>query len=291
MIRLADERTLLLCLLSGGGSALMVLPVDGVSLADKQAVSRLLLESGATIHEVNTIRKHLSRIKGGGLARLAGKAQVVTLILSDVIGDDPGIIASGPTCQDETTYLDCLRILGKFSLWPKLPQAVRQYFTKLQTNAAPASDKPDTGSVAQHLIIGSNSLALEAAAAKAITLGYQPVILTSRLQGEAREVAKVLTAIIQETRQSGHPVAPPVCLLAGGETTVSLRGKGKGGRNMELALAAVEPLAGLANVVLLSAGTDGTDGPTDAAGAIVADRKSTRLNSSHNSESRMPSSA
>ncbi len=271
LVKAAGERDLVLCLLSGGGSALLVAPAEGISLENKQEVTRLLLACGADIHEINTVRKHLSRAKGGELARWAHPATVVSLILSDVIGDDLNAIASGPTVPDPGTFVDTEGVLKKYDIWGRVPKSVRGRIQKgLEGNIA---DTPKSGdAVFQRCyseLVGTNIQALKAAGGAAQKLGYHPLILSSTVAGEAREVAKVLTAIAREVRSSANPAPPPACILAGGETTVTLQGDGKGGRNQEFALAAAMLLDGIENVVLLSVGTDGTDGPTDAAGAIA----------------------
>jgi hydroxypyruvate reductase len=262
---------LVFCLLSGGGSALMPAPLPGMTLAEKQQLTALLLACGASIDDINTIRKHLSRIKGGQLARLVAPATLITLVLSDVVGDRLDVIASGPTVPDPSTFQDCLDILARYELMARLPVSIR---THLQNGQAGSwAETPKAGDPAfdhsQTVIIGNNRLALHTACQTAQALGYGTLVLSSRIQGEAREVARVHAAIAQEIRASCTPLAPPACVLSGGETTVTLRGPGKGGRNQEFALAAACDLAGLDRVVLLSAGTDGTDGPTDAAGAFV----------------------
>ena len=267
----AGPEDTILCLISGGGSALCPAPEESVSLADKQETTRLLLSCGATIHEINTIRKHLSRLKGGQLCRAANGARIVSLILSDVIGDDLDIIASGMTAPDPSTFADCLAIIERYQLLPRLPEAVASRLRDGAAGLLPETPKPGDPLFArvENHIVGSNAQALEAAAKEARHQGYTPLILTSRLQGEARQVAKVLCAIAIEAQKSGNPAAPPLCLLAGGETTVTLTGHGKGGRNMELALAAALELEGTSKIRLLAAGSDGNDGPTDAAGAFV----------------------
>ncbi len=267
----AGPGDLILCLLSGGGSALTPAPSEGISLADKQEATRLLLSCGAAIHEINTIRKHLSRIKGGRLCRAANRAGIITLILSDVIGDDLDIIASGLTAPDGSTFNDCLAILSSYNLLASIPASVRHHLeegARGRREETPKPRDPIFTNVANR-IIGSLSDALSAAGKKANQLGYHPMILSSTLHGEAREAAKVLSSIAREVRTFNHPVKPPACLLFGGETTVTLKGKGRGGRNCELALAAGIELSGLPGTLLLSAGTDGTDGPTDAAGAFA----------------------
>jgi hydroxypyruvate reductase len=274
LVKGAGERDLVLCLISGGGSALLVAPAEGVTLEDKQEVTRLLLACGADIHEINTIRKHLSRAKGGGLARFAYPATVVSLILSDVIGDDLNVIASGPAVPDTSTFDDTRRVLEKYDIWDRVPVSVQ---SRIQRGLkGDIEDTPKIGdAVFQKCyteLVGTNIQALKAAGQQAEQLGYQTLILSSTVEGEAREVAKVLTAIAKEVRDSGNPLSAPACILCGGETTVTIRGDGKGGRNQELALAAALGLDGIENIVVLAGGTDGNDGPTDAAGAMADGR-------------------
>jgi hydroxypyruvate reductase len=266
----AREDDLVLCVISGGGSALLPLPAEGITLADKQATTKLLLDSGANIHEINTVRKHISAIKGGQLAGLAYPATVISLILSDVIGNDLDVIASGITAPDKSTFADARAILGRFGLLGRVPVAVRE---RIEAGVAgsveetPKADHPATKRT-QNLIVGSNDLALNEAAARAKALGYRPLILSSFIEGETRDVARMHAAIAKEIVASGRPVKAPACVISGGETTVTIRGEGKGGRNQEFALAAAIDIAGLDGVAVLSGGTDGTDGPTDAAGAV-----------------------
>jgi glycerate 2-kinase len=261
----AGEKDLVLCVVSGGASALMPAPAAGISLADKQAVTKLLLACGANIHEINSVRKHLSTLKGGQLARLAFPATVVTLMLSDVIGDNLDVIGSGPTTPDLSTFADALGILKKYGLLDKAPGSVRR---RLEQGAAgQLEETPKSLERTQNLIVGSNRLAVNAAKAKAKALGYRTLVLSTTIEGETRDVARLHAAIAREIRTSGEPLKPPACIISGGETTVTLRGNGKGGRNQEFALAASLDVDGMRNVLLLSAGTDGTDGPTDAAGA------------------------
>ena len=274
LVKDAGERDLVLCLISGGGSALLVAPAEGVSLEDKQEVTRLLLSCGADIHEINTIRKHLSRAKGGGLARFAFPATVVSLILSDVIGDDLNVIASGPAVPDTSTFDDTRQVLEKYNIQDEVPASVRKRIEQgLQGNI---EDTPKAGdAVFQRCyseLVGTNIQALKAAGTKAEELGYQTLILSSTVEGEAREVARVLTAIAREVQGSANPLSTPACILCGGETTVTIQGEGKGGRNQELALAAALVIDGMQNVVVLAGGTDGNDGPTDAAGAMADGR-------------------
>jgi glycerate 2-kinase len=267
----ADEQDLVICLTSGGGSALLTLPVEGVSLADLQATTDALLRSGATINEINALRKHLERLKGGGLARLAGPARLLTLALSDVVGDALDAIASGPTVPDTTTWRDAAAVLDRYSLWEDVPRAVADRVRAGGSGYLPETPKADD-SVFQHthtLVVGSNRDACRAAAAEAERLGLGSQVLSTFVEGEARTVGTVLAAILREVDASGQPLPRPCCIVAGGETTVTVRGCGRGGRNQELALAAAQPLRGVPRVLLASVGTDGSDGPTDAAGAWV----------------------
>ncbi len=266
-----NARDLLICAISGGASALLPSPAAGISLEDKQKTTDLLLRAGANIHELNTVRKHLSRLKGGRLAALAYPATVLSLLLSDVVGDDPQVIASGPTVPDSSTYSDALAILDKFGLLGRIPKSVRAHLEEGKAGAIPETPKPGDAAFRNvfNVIVGDNRTALCAAAAKADELGYCSLLLSSTLQGETRQVAGVHAQILREMRSSGNPVNPPACIVSGGETTVSVGSKGKGGRNQEFALAAAIEIDGVRDVLVLSAGTDGTDGPTDAAGAIV----------------------
>lgn len=261
----ATARDLVICLISGGASALMPLPAPPITLAEKQATTNLLLACGATIHEINAVRKHISAIKGGQLAALASPARVISLILSDVIGDNLDVIGSGPTSPDASTFAMARSVFDKYGNWNKVPRAIRQRIESGALGEIP--ETPKSLSNAENYIIGSNRLALDAAAHKAKELGFRTLILSSSIQGEAREIAGMHAAIAREIRQSGQPIKPPACIISGGETTVTLRGKGLGGRNQEFALAAAVGLAGLKDVLIFSAGTDGSDGPTDAAGA------------------------
>ena len=264
----AGKRDLVICLISGGASALLPLPTQGITLEDKQIVTGQLLGCGATIHEINAVRKHLSAIKGGRLAQAVHPAALLTLVLSDVIGDDLSVIGSGPTVADPSTFADALRILEKFDLLKKTPPRVLQVLRSAQ------QESPKPGDVvfkkSQTIIVGSNRLAIAAAAKTASQLGYRPLLLSTTIEGETREVAAMHVEIAREVRASGQPVGAPACLLSGGETTVTLRGEGKGGRNQEFSLAAVSRLASVPDALVLSAGTDGTDGPTIAAGAFAS---------------------
>jgi hydroxypyruvate reductase len=268
---LAGENDLVFCLLSGGGSALTPAPCSGITLEEKQQFTSLLLACGASIDEINTLRKHLSRLKGGQLARLVAPARLITLALSDVVGDRLDVIASGPTVPDASTFADCHAIVTRYGLMDQLPPSIRDHLQRGRAGQVPETPKAEEAVFARHqtVLIGSNRIALQAADQQARQLGYTPLILSSAVQGEAREIARMHAAIAHEIRQSGLPLPPPVCVLTGGETTVTLRGQGKGGRNQEFALAAAIDIDGLDGVVILSGGTDGTDGPTDAAGAVV----------------------
>jgi glycerate 2-kinase len=267
----AQREDLVVCLISGGASALLPLPASPITLEEKQEVTRLLLASGADIHEINATRKHLSRIKGGQLARLARPAAVESLLLSDVIGDDPGVIGSGPTAADATTFDAVAAILDKYELRRRVPRPVRDRIEQGGRGEIPETPKPSDPWFrrVRNTVVGSNRLALAAAARRARELGFRPLVLSSEIQGEASQVARVHAAIAHELVRSGRPIKPPACIISGGETTVTLKGTGLGGRNQEFVLAAAIDIAGLPDTVILSAGTDGTDGPTDAAGAIA----------------------
>ncbi len=282
VLRKATGEDLVIGLISGGGSALTPLPVEGISLADKQTVTRSLLNCGATIHEINSMRKHLSRIKGGGLARLAYPALVINLMLSDVIGDPIEVIASGPCVPDPSTFKDCQEIVEKYGLSDKLPFPILEYIQQGVEGKVPETPKPGDPlfEKVQNTVIGSNIVAVKAAEKKAKQLGYHTRILSTFIEGETREVAKVHSAVAKEIHKTGNPVEPPACVITGGETTVTIRGSGLGGRNQEFALASVSEISGLDHTVVLSGGTDGSDGPTDAAGAIADSTTWQRANKS-----------
>ncbi len=257
---------LVLALMSGGGSALLPFPAEGITLENKQDTTRQLLACGANIHEINAVRKHLSAIKGGQLALLARPAKVLALLLSDVTGDDLSVIGSGPTAPDESTFSDALAVLDRYQIRSTVPAPVRE-----RLEAGERGEIPETPKQLDHVrnvIVGSNRLAVDAAERKAKELGYRTLVLSTTIEGETRDVARMHAAIANEIVASGRPARRPACLLSGGETTVTLHGKGLGGRNQEFALAAAFDIAGTSPIVALSAGTDGTDGPTDAAGAI-----------------------
>ncbi len=266
----ARPQDLVICLISGGGSALLPSPAEGVSLRDKQKVTELLLACGANIEEINAVRKHISRIKGGQLARAAAPARVVGLILSDVIGDRLGVIASGPTAPDPTTFSECVSILERYRALAETPECVVNHLKDGAAGRIPETPKPGDALFerVQNTIVASNAIALQSAAKAARERGYRTRVLSDSLQGEAREVGRSLAFLARRIR-AGEAEAPPACILAGGETTVTVRGAGRGGRNQELALAAATELEDAPDALLLSAGTDGTDGPTEAAGAFA----------------------
>jgi hydroxypyruvate reductase len=267
----AGERDLVFCVISGGGSALLVAPAESITLEEKQATTSELLACGASIEEINTVRKHLSRVKGGQLARTCWPATVVTLILSDVVGDPLDVIASGPTVPDRSTFGECLEIAGRYELGGRLPASVMERMEAGAKGALPETPKEGEKIFerVQNEIVGNSLSAVLAAGRKAEALGYTPLILSTRIEGETREVAHVHAAIFREVLATGFPLAPPACILSGGETTVTLKGKGKGGRNQEFSLAVALHIQGEDRILFLSGGTDGTDGPTDAAGAFA----------------------
>jgi len=270
LVKRANEQTLVLCLLSGGASALLVAPVEGLTLRDKQEVTTLLLKAGASIDELNAVRKHLSAVKGGRFAKAACPAQIVALILSDVIGDRLDVIASGPTARDMTTYTDALTVIEKYGLKGSMPSGVTAFLERGSAGREPETVKSGDPCLhkTRNVIIGGIGHALAAAKDHARRLGFAADIITEELQGEASAAARYLAKIALKTRDELKP-GERRCLLSGGETTVTVRGNGKGGRNQELALAFAIEIAGMEGITLLSAGTDGTDGPTDAAGAVV----------------------
>lgn len=266
----AGSEDVAICLISGGGSALLPAP-DGVSLEDKQAVTKLLHASGATIHEMNAVRKHLSRVKGGRLAQAFRGKDLFSLIISDVVGDPLDVIASGPTAADPSTFADALAVLDRYGLRAKAPPAVIQHLERGAAGQVPETLKALPENV-RNVILGNNALALRAATAKAEALGYRVLNLGSFVEGETRPVAVAVAGIVRSIRADGLPVAPPACVLIGGETTVTLGPDSrKGGRNQEFVLAVLDKLSndGMRGVAVLSGGTDGEDGPTDAAGAVA----------------------
>ncbi len=271
LVASAGANDLILFVVTGGASALLPMPAVGLTLEEKRLTTQILLGSGATIHETNALRKHLSQLKGGRLAQLAFPATSAALILSDVVGDTLDAIASGPTVADPTTYRDCLEILQRYRLRHRIAPAALGLLERGARGEIAETAKPSDAIFQriQNIVVGSNHLALTAAQKCAQDLSYRALILSSTVQGESRSVAKSYAALVKNIRLQDRSTYAPICLISGGETTVTLRGEGLGGRNQEFALAAALEIAGLDNVVLLSAGTDGTDGPTEAAGAIV----------------------
>ena len=266
----ADD--LLLLLISGGASALLPAPVEGLTLDDKARTTSVLLRAGTAIGELNAVRKHLSRLKGGGLARAAAPARIACLALSDVVGDEPSTIASGPAAADPTTYATALEVLDRKGVREMVPAAVRRHLEAGAQGERPETPKPGDPLFRRvaFSVVGSNRLSLAAAAVEARRQGMRPLVLTTRLEGEAREVARALVAVLRECVEEGRPAAPPACLLAGGETTVTVTGGGRGGRNQELVVAAAEPLADFPVAALVaSLATDGIDGDSDAAGGVA----------------------
>lgn len=283
-VRGADEMLALLartapddvafCIISGGGSALLPAPADGITLDDKQAVTRRLHRCGATIHEMNAVRKHLSRVKGGQLAEAFRGRALVSLIVSDVVGDPLDVIASGPTAADPTTFADALAVLDRYAIRDQSPPRVVEHLERGAAGAIPETPKRLAAEVT-NLVIGSNAVALAAARREAERRGYGVLDLGPFVEGETRSVATAVAGVVRNVRERGEPVRPPACVLVGGETTVTLgETVGLGGRNQEFVLAALHHLGvdGMTGVAVLSGGTDGEDGPTDAAGAVaVAD--------------------
>lgn len=271
----AGPDDLVIALISGGGSALLVAPADGLTLADKQGLTASLLACGATINEMNCLRKHCSAVKGGQLARAVTPATLITLVLSDVIGSPLDVIASGPTVPDSSTWADAWALVEKYELAAKLPERV---VARLQAGlAGRIADTPDAADPAfgnsQTIVVADNFLAAQAARDKAAALGYNPLLLTTFLDGDAAGAGRLLAGLAHEVRQSGNPMPAPACLILGGETTVQLGSNpGKGGRNQEVALAAALALQGVAGVTVVSLATDGTDGPTDSAGGMADGR-------------------
>ena len=271
MLSESDDRTLVVALISGGGSALMVAPVDGVTLKDKGLLTDSLLRSGANINEMNTVRKHLSLVKGGGLARLAMPADIISLMVSDVIGSPLDVIASGPTVADTSTFGDAWGVVEKYGLTGHLPASILKHFESGMAGQIPDTPKPGDPifDKTANVIVTSNEIAANAAIERASKEGLNTLLLSTWLEGEAREIAHVATAIAKEIEYSGNPIPAPACIVAGGETTVNVRGQGVGGRNQEMALAAAIQMAGLKRSLIMTLATDGSDGPNDAAGGIV----------------------
>ena len=267
----ASASDLVICLISGGGSALLASPAPGLTLGDLQSLTSRLLASGADIGEINSLRKHLETLKGGGLARLAAPATLAALVLSDVVGDSLDVIASGPCVPDRTTFQDAYRVLERYAIADDVPMSILARLRAGMRGELSETPKPGDSLFdnVSNLLVGSNRLAANAATEQARREGLNDMLLTTFLQGEARYTGRALGAIARQIAASGQPLERPACLVAGGETTVSLTGGGLGGRNQELALGAVFDLAGLSDIALVTLATDGGDGPTDAAGAVV----------------------
>jgi len=271
LLKGSGSHDLVIFVLSGGGSALLPLPAEGITLEEKQEVTQLLLDSGADIQEINTVRKHISQIKGGWFAKWAHPSTVLTLILSDVVGDPLDVIGSGPTVVDPSTFEQAWEILRKYDLMKEVAPSIQKHLLAGKQHRVQETPKPGDSAFEKvsNILIGSNLLALRAAEKEALSLGFHTLILSSSIVGETRDAARFHTAIVKEVISSGKPVPKPACIVSGGETTVTIKGRGRGGRNQEFALAGALGIHDLDKVVLLSGGTDGTDGPTNAAGAIA----------------------
>ena len=271
LLKESGPKDLVIFLLSGGGSALLPFPADHIELKEKQEVTQLLLDCGADIKEINTIRKHISKMKGGWLAKWAYPSTVIGLILSDVVGDHLDVIGSGPTVPDPSTFEEACEILKKYDLLNEIAPSIRRHLQLGREGKAEETPKPQEAVFERvyNSLLGSNILALRAAKEEATALGFNTLILSSSIEGETREAARFHTAIAKEMISSGNPIRRPACILSGGETTVTIKGKGLGGRNQEFVLAGALEISGIEKVVLLSGGTDGTDGPTDATGAVA----------------------
>ncbi len=271
LLKKSGPKDLVIFLLSGGGSALLPFPADEIQLKEKQEVTQLLLDCGADIQEINTIRKHISRMKGGWLSKWAYPSTVVGFILSDVVGDQLDVIGSGPTVPDPSTFEEAWEILKKYDLLNEISPTIQKHLRLGREGRVEETPKPGDAVFERvhNNLVGSNILALLSAKKEAASLGLNTLILSSLIVGETREAARFHTAIAKEVISSGNPIRRPACILSGGETTVTIKGNGLGGRNQEFALAGALEISGIERVVLLSGGTDGTDGPTDAAGALA----------------------
>lgn len=271
LLRQTGQEDLILCPISGGGSALWTLPVEGVSLADLATLTDALLRSGATINEFNAVRKHLSQVQGGQFVKVAHPRPVVSLILSDVVGSPLDVVASGPTVPDPTTFADAWAVLEKYELVGRIPLSVEKHLQRGLTGEIPETPKPGDSIFArtQNVVIADVAMAAEAAVSRARELGFHTLLLTTWLGGEAREVGYFLAGIARTIHERGEPLSRPACVVAGGETTVTVRGSGLGGRNQELALAAALGIEGLPSTLIVAWASDGGDGPTVATGAIV----------------------
>ncbi len=278
LVSCAEEDDFVICLISGGGSSLMTLPCEGVSLSDKQKVTDKLLRSGATINEINIVRKHISGFKGGQLAKTVYPATLLGLLLSDVIGDPLEVIASGPTVPDSTTFGGAVSVLRRYGVWKEVPDSVRKVLSEGENGLIEETPKDDDPAFRKvhNIVIGNNRLACLAALDELKEISLNTLLLTSFLEGEARDVGSTMGSLAKEMLVSGNPLQPPAGVVAGGETTVTVKGNGIGGRNQEIALGAALKMDGLERAVLASVSTDGIDGPTDAAGAIVDGRTITR---------------
>ncbi len=278
IVEKAGKDDLIICLISGGGSSLMPLPRGGISISDKRELTNLLLKSGATINEINTVRKHISNFKGGWLAKKAFPAKVLNLILSDVVGDPLDFIASGPTVPDSTTFDNAIEVLKKYELWEKTPDSIRKVLSDGKKRSIPETPKADDEAFKNvyNIVVGNNRSASLATCKHLKTKGLNTLLLTATLEGEARHVGTMLASIAYEVFTSGNPLAKPAGIVLGGETTVKVTGKGLGGRNQEITLAAALKLRSTDGVIVASVSTDGVDGPTDAAGAIADGKTLTR---------------
>lgn len=272
LLKHTKEGDLIISLISGGGSALLPMPADGISLQDKQEITKELLRCGASIDEINAVRKHISLSKGGQLARTAHPATTINLMLSDVVGDRMDVIASGPFVPDKSTFEDVLKIFKRYQILDGVPDPIRKHIyrgLRGEIQETPKENDPVFEKV-HNLIIGSNILALKSAKRRAEELGYNTLILSSMVEGETRDIAIMHSAIAKEIIRTGNPISPPACIISGGETTVTIKGDGLGGRNQEFCLSCAIEISDVdGNVVILSGGTDGNDGPTDSAGGIV----------------------
>jgi glycerate-2-kinase len=272
LVNKADENDLVICLISGGGSALMPLPAADITLSDKQKLTEDLLRCGASINEINIVRKHISELKGGQLARIAYPATIISLILSDVVGDTLDTIASGPIVPDKTTFEDAINVLKRYNLWEKsTPKSIRKRLEAGLRGKVQETPKPcdEVFRRTHNVIVGNNRLAALAACQEAKKLGFNTFLLSTMIEGEARHVGTIYAGIVKEILASGNPIKKPATVIAGGETTVTVIGQGRGGRNQELVLSASLKIGGLKGVAIASIATDGIDGPTDAAGAIA----------------------
>ena len=270
-VKNASKDDLIFCVISGGGSALLTAPVPGIHLKDLQKLTTLLLSCGANIQEINCLRKHLDEVKGGGLARMASPATMIGLILSDVIGSPLDVIGSGPTVPDSTTYAQALSILDQYHIVDRVPKTILERLRKGERGEYDETPKPGDPIFenVQNMVVGSNVQSAEAAINQARVEGFNAMLLTTYLQGEARQAGMTMAAIARQINANLQPLDRPACIITGGETTVTMTKSGKGGRNQEMALGAVEDMAGLKDVALVTLATDGGDGPTDAAGAVV----------------------